>query len=53
MSMSLDALETRIAARALASPDISWTAKLLAGGPGRTAKTWMCENGAAVPRNVG
>jgi phosphoribosyl-ATP pyrophosphohydrolase len=31
-------LETIVAARAKASPDESWTAKLLAGGPERCAK---------------
>ena len=38
MSLSLEDLEIRIAARALAPPETSWTAKLLAGGPARTAK---------------
>jgi len=38
MSFSLGELEKRVAERALAPPDQSWTAKLLAGGPARTAK---------------
>jgi phosphoribosyl-ATP pyrophosphohydrolase len=38
MSFTLDDLEGRVAARALAPADASWTAKLLAGGPARTAK---------------
>ena len=38
MSFSLEDLEARVAERALAAPDQSWTAKLLAGGPSRTAK---------------
>ena len=35
---TLSDLEARIAARAAASPDESWTAKLLAAGPERAAK---------------
>jgi phosphoribosyl-ATP pyrophosphohydrolase len=38
MSFSLADLEARVAERAKAAPDQSWTAKLLAGGPSRTAK---------------
>ena len=38
MTFSLDDLEARVAERAQASADVSWTAKLLAGGPARTAK---------------
>ena len=38
MTFSLDDLEARVAERALAPADVSWTAKLLAGGPARTAK---------------
>jgi phosphoribosyl-ATP pyrophosphohydrolase len=38
MSFTLTDLEARIADRALASPDESWTAKLLAHGPSRCAK---------------
>lgn len=37
-SFTLADLEARIAARAAASPDESWTAKLLAAGPERCAK---------------
>ena len=37
-TFSLADLEARIAARAAASPDESWTAKLLAAGPERCAK---------------
>lgn len=38
MTMTLDALDARIAARAAASPDESYTAKLLAAGVARCAK---------------
>jgi phosphoribosyl-ATP pyrophosphohydrolase len=38
MSFTLEALDQRIAARAGASPDESYTAKLLAGGVERCAK---------------
>jgi phosphoribosyl-ATP pyrophosphohydrolase len=38
MSFSLSDLEARVAERAEAPPERSWTAKLLAGGPQRTAK---------------
>jgi phosphoribosyl-ATP pyrophosphohydrolase len=38
MSFTLADLESRIAERAGASPDQSWTAKLLAAGPQRCAK---------------
>ncbi|CAM5773953.1 phosphoribosyl-ATP pyrophosphatase [Labrys miyagiensis] len=38
MSFSLDDLETRVAERAKAPPEESWTARLLAGGPPRAAK---------------
>jgi phosphoribosyl-ATP pyrophosphohydrolase len=38
MSFSLDDLAARVEARAGASPDESWTAKLLASGPQRCAK---------------
>lgn len=38
MSFTLEALDQRIAARANASPDESYTAKLLAGGVERCAK---------------
>jgi phosphoribosyl-ATP pyrophosphohydrolase len=37
-SFTLADLETRIAERAKASPDESWTAKLIAAGPERCAK---------------
>ncbi|WP_120500685.1 phosphoribosyl-ATP diphosphatase [Roseovarius sp. EL26] len=36
--MTLDELERIVAARAKASPDDSWTAKLLAKGPEKTAE---------------
>lgn len=36
--MTLEELETIIAARAAASPDESWTAKLLAKGPEKVAE---------------
>jgi phosphoribosyl-ATP pyrophosphohydrolase len=38
MSFTLSDLEARIADRASASPDESWTARLLAAGPSRCAK---------------
>ena len=38
MSFSLSDLEARVAERAEAPPEQSWTAKLLAGGPPRAAK---------------
>ncbi len=38
MSFSLEKLAERVAERAKASPDESWTAKLLSQGPARTAK---------------
>jgi phosphoribosyl-ATP pyrophosphohydrolase len=38
MTFTLADLEARIAERASASPDESWTAKLLAAGPERAAK---------------
>ena len=38
MTFTLADLEARIAERAKASPDESWTAKLLAAGPERCAK---------------
>jgi phosphoribosyl-ATP pyrophosphohydrolase len=38
MSFSLEDLQARVAERAKAPPDQSWTAKLLAGGPSRAAK---------------
>ncbi|MFN3672791.1 MAG: phosphoribosyl-ATP diphosphatase [Bosea sp. (in: a-proteobacteria)] len=38
MSFTLSDLEAIVAARAKASPDESWTAKLLASGPERAAK---------------
>jgi phosphoribosyl-ATP pyrophosphohydrolase len=38
MTFSLADLEARVAERAAASPEQSWTAKLLAGGPPRAAK---------------
>ena len=38
--MTLEELETVVAARASASPDDSWTAKLLAKGPEKCAETF-------------
>ena len=38
MSFSLADLEARVAERAKAPPEQSWTASLLAGGPSRAAK---------------
>ena len=38
MSFTLSDLEARVAIRADASPEDSWTARLLAAGPSRTAK---------------
>ncbi|MDQ0467391.1 phosphoribosyl-ATP diphosphatase [Labrys wisconsinensis] len=38
MSFTLSDLEARVAARAEASPEESWTARLLAAGPSRAAK---------------
>jgi phosphoribosyl-ATP pyrophosphohydrolase len=38
MSFTLEALDERVALRATASPDESWTAKLLAAGVERAAK---------------
>ncbi|GLS23308.1 phosphoribosyl-ATP pyrophosphatase [Labrys miyagiensis] len=38
MSFSLADLEARVAERAKAPPEQSWTARLLAGGPSRAAK---------------
>ncbi len=38
MSFSLEDLEARVAERAGAAPEQSWTARLLAGGPSRAAK---------------
>jgi phosphoribosyl-ATP pyrophosphohydrolase len=38
MSFDLADLEKRVAERATASPDESWTAKLLAAGPARAAQ---------------
>jgi len=38
MAFTLADLELIVAERASASPDESWTAKLLAGGPARAAK---------------
>lgn len=38
MSFTLDDLDARVALRAGASPEESWTARLLAAGPSRAAK---------------
>ncbi|CAM5773657.1 phosphoribosyl-ATP diphosphatase [Bosea minatitlanensis] len=48
MTFSLADLEARIAARASASPEDSWTAKLLAAGPERAAKKFGEEAVEAV-----
>ena len=45
---TLSDLETRIAERAAASPEESWTAKLLAAGPERAAKKFGEEAVEAV-----
>jgi phosphoribosyl-ATP pyrophosphohydrolase len=46
--MTLEDLETIIAARAAASPDESWTAKLLAKGPDKVAEKFGEEAVEAV-----
>ena len=46
--MTLEDLETIIAARAAASPDASWTAKLLAKGPDKVAEKFGEEAVEAV-----
>lgn len=48
MTFTLTDLEARIAERAAASPDESWTAKLLAAGPERAAKKFGEEAVEAV-----
>jgi len=48
MTFTLSDLEARIAERASASPDESWTAKLLAAGPERAAKKFGEEAVEAV-----
>ena len=47
-TFTLSDLEARIAERAAASPDESWTAKLLAAGPERAAKKFGEEAVEAV-----
>lgn len=47
-AFTLSDLEARIAERAAASPDESWTAKLLAAGPERVAKKFGEEAVEAV-----
>lgn len=47
-NFTLSDLETRIAERASASPEESWTAKLLAAGPERAAKKFGEEAVEAV-----
>lgn len=47
-AFTLSDLEARIAERAAASPDESWTAKLLAAGPERAAKKFGEEAVEAV-----
>ena len=55
MAFTLEALDQRVAARATASPDESWTAKLLAAGIERAAKKFGEESAeliiAAVTRD--
>ncbi|MCA0417406.1 MAG: phosphoribosyl-ATP diphosphatase [Proteobacteria bacterium] len=48
MTFTLSDLEARIAERASASPEESWTAKLLAAGPERAAKKFGEEAVEAV-----
>ncbi|WP_376984819.1 phosphoribosyl-ATP diphosphatase [Bosea sp. R86505] len=48
MTFTLSDLEARIAERAAAAPDESWTAKLLAAGPERCAKKFGEEAVEAV-----
>ncbi|WP_199087857.1 phosphoribosyl-ATP diphosphatase [Bosea sp. ASV33] len=48
MTFTLADLEARIAERAAASPEESWTAKLLAAGPERAAKKFGEEAVEAV-----
>ena len=48
MTFTLSDLEARVAERAAASPDESWTAKLLAAGPERAAKKFGEEAVEAV-----
>ena len=48
MTFTLSDLEARIAERAAASPEESWTAKLLAAGPERAAKKFGEEAVEAV-----
>ncbi|WP_306227596.1 phosphoribosyl-ATP diphosphatase [Bosea beijingensis] len=48
MTFTLSDLEARVAERAAASPEESWTAKLLAAGPERAAKKFGEEAVEAV-----
>ena len=48
MTFTLPDLEARVAERAAASPEESWTAKLLAAGPERAAKKFGEEAVEAV-----
>jgi phosphoribosyl-ATP pyrophosphohydrolase len=48
MTFTLSDLEARVAERASASPEESWTAKLLAAGPERAAKKFGEEAVEAV-----
>ena len=48
MPFTLEDLEAIVAARAAASPDQSWTAKLIAAGPSRVAKKFGEEAVEAV-----
>ena len=52
MSFTLTDLEAIVALRGAASPDESWTAKLLAAGPGRIAKKFGEEAVEAVIAGV-
>lgn len=52
MAFSLTDLEAIVAARAAASPEESWTAKLMAAGPARIAKKFGEEAVEAVIAGV-
>lgn len=48
MGFTLEALDERVATRAAASPDESWTAKLLAAGTERAAKKFGEESAELI-----
>ncbi len=48
MAFTLEALDRRVADRATASPDESWTARLLAAGPDRAAKKFGEESAELI-----